>query len=180
MSKLPRIRHIPALDDHTRTEARGEELRAVEMFAYYQNALHFFEDRLKPRLRTRRNCWRDYRMIVSRADKLLMQIYDTLPNSTMDRIMAGANSLEIRICPKSVRRPEEYTMFKTSDLITLMKAVGAGECAMCLGDRQTASACPLRRIIKDYYAPDCPPSKFGGCPYAGGALESAMAQAANE
>jgi hypothetical protein len=71
-------------------------------------------------------------------------------------------------------------MFKTSDLITLMKAVGAGECAMCLGDRQTANACPLRKIIKDYYAPDCPPSKFGNCPYAGGALETAMEQAANE
>ena len=180
MSKLPRIRHIPALDDHTRTEARGEELRAVEMFAYYQNALHFFEDRLKPSLRTRKNAWRQFRMIESCADKLLMQLYDTLPNSTMDRIIAGANSLEIRICPKSVRRPEEYTMFKTSDLIILMKAVGAGECTMCLGDRQTANACPLRRIIKDYYAPDCPPSKFGGCPYAGGALEAAMEQAANE
>lgn len=180
MSKLPRIRHIPALDDHTRTEARGEELRAVEMFAYYQNALHFFEDRLKPRLLTRKNAWRQFRMIESCADKLLMQIYDTLPNSTMDRIMAGANSLEIRICPKSVRRPEEYTVVKTSDLITLMKAVGAGECAMCLGDRQTANACPLRRIIKDYYAPDCPPSRFGNCPYAGGALEAAMEEAANE
>lgn len=180
MSKIPKLRHIPALDDHTRTEARGDELRAVEMFAYYQNALHFFEDRLKPRLRTRKYAWRNFRMIESCADKLLMQLYDTLPNSTMDRIIAGANSLEIRIMPKSVRRPEEYSVVKTSDLITLMKSVGAGECTMCLGDRQTASACPLRRIIKDYYAPDCPPSKFGGCPYAGGALETAMEQAANE
>lgn len=180
MSKIPKLRHIPALDDHTRTEARGEELRAVEMFAYYQNALHYFEERLKPRLRTRKNAWRQFRMIESCADKLLMQLYDTLPNSTMDRIIAGANSLEIRIMPKSVRRPEEYSVVKTSDLITLMKAVGAGECTMCLGDRQTANACPLRRIIKDYYAPNCPPSRFGSCPYAGGALETAMEEAANE
>ena len=178
MSKLPRIRHIPALDDHTRTEARGEELRAVEMFAYYQNALHFFEERLKPRLRSRRYCWRDYRMIVSRADKLLSQLYDTLPNSTMDRIIAGANNLEIRIMPKSVRRPEEYSVIKTSDLITLLKAVGAGECTICLGDRSTANACPLRRIIKDHFAFDVPKSKFGSCPYAGGALEQAMQEEA--
>lgn len=178
MSKLPRIRHIPAMDDHTRTEARGDELRAVEMFAYYQNALHFFEDRLKPRLRTRKNAWRQFRMIESCADKLLMQLYDTLPNSTMDRIIAGANNLELRICPKSVRRPEEYSVLKTSDLITLMKAVGAGECTICLGDRATAAACPLRRIIKDHFAFDVPKSQFGSCPYAGGALEAAMEEEA--
>ena len=178
MSKIPKLRHIPALDDHTRTEARGDELRAVEMFAYYQNALHFFEDRLRPRLRSRRNCWRDYRMIVSRADKLLSQLYDTLPNSTMDRIIAGANSLELRIMPRSVRRPEEYSVIKTSDLITLLKAVGAGECSICLADRQTAAVCPIRKIVKDHFAPDCAPSPFGGCPYAGGALEQAMKEEA--
>lgn len=181
MSKLiPRIVHTAAADDGNRTEARGEELRAVEMFAYYQNALHFFEPRLQQRLKSRPNLWRQYRMIESCADKLLSDIYDTLPVSTMDRIIAGANSLEIRIMPKSVRRPEEYSVIKTSDFITLLKAVGAGECTMCLGDRETAVACPLRRILKDYIAPDGERSKYGGCPYAGGALEQAMKKAAGE
>lgn len=180
MSKLPRIRHIPALDDATRTEARGEELRAVEMFAYYQNALHFFEPRLRTRLRSRRNLWRQYRMIEACADNLLRDLYDTLPVSTMDRIIAGANNLEIRICPKSVRRPEEYHIIKASDFITLLKAVDAGECHLCLGDRATAAACPIRRILRDYIAPDKAQSKFGGCPYAGGALEEAMKESEKE
>lgn len=178
MSKIPRIVHAPAADDHTRTEARGEELRAVEMFAYYQNALHFFEDRLRQRLKSRPNLWRQYRMIESCADKLLSDIYDTLPVSTMDRIIAGANNLEIRIMPKSVRRPEEYSIIKTSDFITLLKAVDAGECNLCLGDRETAVACPLRKVLKDHIAPDGERPRYGGCPYAGGELKRAMDEAA--
>ena len=174
MKRAPKLYIRPAADDDKRVPATGGELTAVEMLAYYQAALPAYEPRLKERLQKMvPNGWRDYRLMVKTADRLLSEVYATLPNKTMSRILAGAAQIELRICPKSVNPPKDYVMVEMQDFRHLIAGLQSGDCGICLGDSETAKKCPMRALLAEYLPPD-DGMPFGSCPYAGNALTKAV------
>lgn len=180
MKAHTRFTYAPAADDDKRVEAGGNELRSIQMWAMWDAVLQFYAPTLEKRLRTIPNGWRQYRMIQTAVNKLLAQLYDTLPNSTMSRIVTQQKALEMRLLPKSATH-KEYFVLPYDDFLELLKYVDDGSCRMCLGDKETARRCPVRRILRDQVPPmegTC--HKISGCPYSDGILTIAAKQAMGE
>lgn len=178
MGQKPKLYIPPAADDDQRVPARGTELGSIEMLAYFQSwCEEIAEDRLKARAKMYKNGWRDLRCLSAMATRVLRGIYGTLPNKTMSRIIAGAKDTEIRVCPKSVNRPKDYICMELEDFKELCRGLSTGGCGICLGDREAARGCKLRRLLGEYLPPnDGLKPAFDGCPYAGGELEKAVGE----
>lgn len=177
MKSHTRITYAPAADDDKRKEAGGKELRSIQMLAMWHNVLLFYQDDLKPRLKTIPNGWRQYRLIFTCVEKLLQQVYDSLPNSTMARIIQTSKALEMRLLPKSASQ-KEYFVIPFNDFMELLQYIDDGACRMCLGDKETARKCPLRRILRDQVPPvEGTSNKYSDCPYSDGILTIAAKKA---
>ena len=172
---MPKLRYSPAADDGKRVPASGRELCAIEMLAYFQAHLDHFQDRLKDRLHMVPDGWRDYRMLCSVTTRLLRRVFDTLPNRTMSRIIAGEKGLELRVMPKSVNPPKDYIVMAVDDFRALAKGLSAGGCSICLGDGATAKGCRLKALLSEYLPPD-DPGEYDSCPYAGGEIDRAVGE----
>ena len=181
MKNHTRITFAPAADDGKRVEARGEELRSIQMMAMWHTVLLYYQKDLEKRLRRIPHGWRQYRMIAACVEKLVSQLYDTLPNSTMSRIVLKNNAVEMRLMPKSATS-KEYFVLPYQDFVELLKYVDDGACRMCLGDAETARKCPLRRILRDQIPPvgDSASHHLAACPYSDGVLSIAAKKACGE
>lgn len=172
--------YAPATDDDKRTEAGGNELRSIQMMAMWDSVLIYYAPTLEKRLRSIPNGWRQYRLIQSAVNKLLGQLYDTIPNSTMSRIVAMQNALEMRLTPRSASK-KEYFVLPYDDFCQLLTYVDDGACRVCLGEKETARRCPLRRILRDQVPPvEGTGSKLSACPYSDGILTVAAREAMKE
>ena len=180
MKKNQRITFLPAADDDKRVEAGGNELRSIQMLGMWANVLEYYEGTIEKLLRMIPNGWRQYRMIRATLEKLVAQIYDTLPNSTMSRIVLKGHALEMRLMPKSATA-KEYFVLPFDDFLQLMQYVDDGACRMCLGDAETARKCPLRRILRDQVPPvEGTVHGLSACPYSDGILSIAAKEAAGQ
>lgn len=180
MKNKTRITFAPAVDDDKRTEARGEELRSIQMMALWHTVLLHYQKDLEKRLKGIPQGWRQYRMIAACVEKLLMQLYDTLPNSTMSRIVLNSRAVEMRLMPKSATS-KEYFVLPFDDFLQLMQYVDDGACRMCLGDAETARKCPLRRILRDQVPPvEGTVHGLSACPYSDGILSIAAKEASGQ
>lgn len=173
MGLRPKLHIDPAADDYKKAPAKGRELQSIEMYAFFQAAIHQHEPGLMERLKTCPNAWRDYRLLETIADRVLDAIYASLPNKTMARIVAGSNNLELRVAPKSVNRARDYIMVEYEDFRHIVKGLADGTCGICLGEQETAKGCPMRKLLAEYLPPD-DGQPFGSCPYAGTSLGKAV------
>lgn len=126
----------------------GREMKAIEMLAALDSRLVQAGDAMRPRLKRIPNGWRQWRLITSSVERLLLQIYDTLPRKNLMYMHNLCQNGEVVIRFVPVTRAPEWMMILDEDLKLLLNAAMASECAVCLRDGPEVRRCPLRGALQ--------------------------------
>lgn len=81
-------------------EANAREIHTIEFLAGLDAQLVEGQENLRDRLRLIPNGWRDFRLAVTRTERVLDAIYNTLPNKTLVHMQKLAQHGQIVIRPK--------------------------------------------------------------------------------
>lgn len=142
----------------------GKELKCVEYLVAMESRVLEVGDAMRERLKKIPNGWRQFRLLVSTLDRLMPEVYDTVPNKTrmyLKNIMENGEVL-IRFIP--VSRNPEWKLVKDEDLAVLINLAMAGECAICMKQGREAKKCKLRGALENI-APPLEGHPAGGCGY---------------
>ena len=146
-------------------EANAREIHTIEFLAGLDARLVGGQEVLKERLKTIPNGWRDYRMLLTRTEKLLDSVYSTLPNKTRLHMQRLCEVGEIIIRPKpAVKLHDDVQIVGSDDLKLLINAAIASECLMCVKDAREQKKCKLRKVLANI-APTEAVHKDGLCAY---------------
>ena len=164
--KAKRQEHIPIMD------MVAGELHVVEMVAALHAQLYKAGNTLEKRLRSFPDGWRQYRMAMSAADKMLDGLYMTVPDRTLVHMIRLMDKGECIIRPQPASRAaDDVQILLTEDVKRLVNVVIANECATCLRDPQEQRRCKLRKTLLNAVPPkEIADSKR--CPYIDVAVKS--------
>ena len=142
----------------------GKELKCVEYLVAMESRVMEVGEALRDRLRLVPNGWRQFRLLTSTLDRLMTDLYDTIPykGQLYLRNILDHGEVLIRFVPAS--RNPEWKLVKDEDLAVLVNMAMASECAMCLRQGREAKKCKLRRALEDI-APPNEGHPAGGCGY---------------
>ena len=150
--------------DADRLPLTGKELKCVEYLVGMESRINESGDALRERCKRIPNGWRDYRLIASTLDRLLTNLYTTVPYKGRLYLKKLIDNGEILIRERPLVRTPEWRMIKDEDLATLVNTAMASECAICLREGKEAKKCKLRRALEDF-APPSNGHPAGGCGY---------------
>lgn len=147
------------------TDANAREIHTIEFLAGLDAQLIEGQDTLKERLGTISNGWRDYRMLVTTAERLLDRIYDTLPDKTLRHMQRLCQYGQIIIRPRpAVKLGDDVQIVGTDDLRAVINSCVENECGICVKDRAGQKGCKLRKALMNI-APTAALHKDGSCAY---------------
>lgn len=124
---------------------------------------------LEKRLRTIPDGWRRYRLLKSLLDKLLVEVFCTVPQGQMRAIDMLFRRGEIIIRPKSAAPEKGMVIAPVEDILRVTEAAMRGECEYCLKTAAEVKGCKLRKAMTNVAPPDDYP--LGGCGYRALAAE---------
>lgn len=145
------------------TEMNSRELHRVELLAALHAQLAGGQEPLKPRLQTIPQAWRDWRMLVAVAGRLLTQIYETMPTNRLKTIEQLCANGEVVIRMKQIVKTDEFLPIHVSSLKALVNHAMAGTCTMCFEGRDFVKKCALRKALMEVAPPV--DLNLGECPY---------------
>lgn len=146
-------------------EPNSREVHAIEFLAGLDNQLASNQDALRPRLEKIPNGWRDYRLAVTRTEKVLDAVYETLPDKTLRHMERLCLHGEVVIRPKPlIKMPDDVQIVPTEDLRMLINSAMQSECAICVKDCREQKKCRLRKALSTI-APANNVTADGLCPY---------------
>ena len=143
---------------------KGKELKCVEYLVGMESRIVESGDALRERLRMVPNGWRDYRLIFSTLDRLLLKLYDTIPQKGRLYLQKLSKHGEILIRFSPAARSQEWLLIKDDDLAVIVNLAMAAECAICLKQGREAKKCELRKALENI-APPHDGHPAGGCGY---------------
>lgn len=152
-----------------RIPLNGREMRVVEHLTCFDSKLIEAGECLRERLKQIPNGWRQWRLMASISDKLLRQLYDTMPLKNLRHIQNLCYYGEVLIRMKPAVRPPEYTLISTDDLAEVVNVAMGMECRVCIRDGKEIERCRLRQAMMNI-APPLDVSDLG-CSYRDVALE---------
>lgn len=142
----------------------SRERKALRYFAGLDSSVSQFEKDLRTRLRMVPDGWRSYRLARSMFSKVLIGLYETLPNKTRVNLALSLAREEIIIRPKTVVKSDEMVIIPESVLATLVNLSTASECSICLKTGAEVKQCGLRKGLMLILPP--PDKKISErCPY---------------
>lgn len=146
--------------------ANAREIHIIEFLAGLDCQLMQGQEILKPRLDHIPNGWRDFRLAVTRTQKVLDRVYETLPTKTLKHMDRLCRLGEVVIRPKPlIRSPQDDVQIVTNaDLKVLINTSIAAECAMCVKDGREQKKCTLRSVLETI-APTAAVKANGLCAY---------------
>lgn len=145
--------------------ANAREIHSIEFLAGLDCQLKGGEDTLRERLRLIPNGWRDYRLAVTRLERVLDAIYATLPTRTLVHMQRLCQYGQIIIRPKpAIKLPDDVHIVDADDLRMLINATISAECAMCVKDAAGQKGCKLRKAL-ERIAPTAAVHENGLCAY---------------
>lgn len=146
-------------------DPNAKEVHAIEYLAGLDRQLIGAQEVLKPRLDKIPNGWRDFRLAVTRTEKVLDAVYETLPAKTLRHMEKLSMLGEVVIRPKPmIKMPDDVQIVQSDDLRVLINSAMTAECAICVNDRREQKKCRLRKILS-VIAPANTVSADGLCPY---------------
>lgn len=153
-----------------RRHMNGQEMRVIEYLAAMDSKITQSGEALRERLKDIPNGWRQWRLMAVTTDRLLAQLYDTMPIKNLRHIqnICDYGEIIIRIAP--VSRVPEHTLISEDDLRVVFNTAMAAECAICLKDGKEIDRCPLRRAMLSIAPPSEDPPI--GCGYRNHAMAS--------
>lgn len=129
-------------------EANSREIHNIEYLACLDARLADGEKILEKRLRAIPNGWRNFRLAFTTVEKLLKQIYLTLPDKTVMHFDKMYQFSEVVIRPKpAIKLPDDVQFVNTDDLRLLINLAIKHECAVCLRDAREQKKCKLRKAL---------------------------------
>ena len=143
---------------------KGKELKCVEYLVGMESRIAESGDALRDRLRLIPNGWRNFRLIFATLDRLLTDLYDTLPLKSRQYLRNIIQDGEILIRFTPVSRSPEWRLIRDDDLAVIVNLAMASECAICLKQGREAKKCELRKALENM-APPHDGHPAGGCGY---------------
>jgi hypothetical protein len=135
-------------------EANAREVHVIEYLACLDARLVEGQTVLEKRLRTIPNGWRNFRLALTTVEKLLMQVYDTLPDKTLRHMDRVHQCGEVIIRPRpAIKMPDDVQIVMTDDLRLIINTMIKHECAMCIKDAREQKKCKLRKALMDIAPP---------------------------
>ena len=145
--------------------ANAREIHSIEFLAGLDAQLVQGQETLRDRLKLIPNGWRDYRLAVTRLERVLDAIYATLLTRTLLHMQRLCQCGQIIIRPKpAIRLPDDVQIVNTDDLRMLINAAISAECAMCVNDAAGQKSCKLRKAL-ERIAPTAALKENGLCAY---------------
>ena len=146
-------------------EANAREIHTIEFLAGLDAQLVEGQEILRERLKLIPNGWRDFRLAVKSAERVLDAIYSTLPNKTLVHMQKLAQYGQIVIRPKpTVKLHDDAQIVCADDLKMLINTAIASECLLCVKDAREQKKCKLRKVLMNI-APTAELRKDGLCAY---------------
>lgn len=152
------------LENGDKAPLSGAELKIVEFMIAVNDRLLAGGDALRERLKAIPNGWRDYRLMATTMDRMLSEIYPTVPMKGrlyLQKIIDHGEAL-IRYVPAS--RTAEWKVIRDDDLAVLINLAMSSECAICLKDGSELRKCELKHVLENM-APPMKGHPPGGCGY---------------
>ena len=136
--------------DRKEMEANGREIHIIEFLAGLDAQLIQGQDILRERLKLIPGGWRRFRLAVMTTQRLLDEIYATLPMRTLRHMQRLCENGQVIIRPKPmIKMPDDVQIVQADDLRMLINTAMAAECAICLRDAREQKGCALRKALSN-------------------------------
>lgn len=134
------------MDNRKRLPSMARE--AFQIFCACQGMLGGLESHFEPIVKRVPNGWRDFKLVKSKFDRLVVDIIDTLPPDQIKTILAQLRASELRlIVKKADSMPTDQWMMDRGDLAHLANKAIETTCIAC--DGSCKNQCRLRKIVDD-------------------------------
>lgn len=145
--------------------ANGREMRVIERLAGFDKQLIEGEKHLKARLKSIPNAWRDFRLACTCTEKVLDEVYSTLPYKNLLHVQKLVTFGETVIRQKpAIKLPGDVQFVNVDDLKYLINVAISAECAVCSKDKREQKKCKLRDALSTIALPAALKND-GLCPY---------------
>lgn len=146
-------------------ETNGREVRVIEFLAGLDAQLINGQTVLADRLKKIPSAWRNFRLAATMTEKVLDELYKTLPPKTLLHMQRIRQFGEVIIRPRpACKLPDDVQIVDKDDLKHLINVAMAAECAVCLKDTRQQKKCKLRRTLETVAQPEALKND-GLCPY---------------
>ena len=128
-----------------RVDPSAKELRSIEFIAALDNVLDTSRGHLNVRLHSVPGLYRKFRVASGFLNKVVGELYDTLPPNSLLRLQRVCSQSELILRP--VRSSNDTHIVLESDLLALVNTCKNAECAMCVKTDKEVKQCQLRRAL---------------------------------
>lgn len=133
------------MSETPRVDPSAKELRSIEFIAALDNVLETSHLYLRNRLRSVPGLYRKFRVASGFLNKVVGELYDTLPPNSLLRLRRVCSQSELILRP--VRSSNDTHIVLESDLLALVNTCKNTECAMCVKTDKEVKQCQLRRAL---------------------------------
>lgn len=160
-----RVVLLPPVDDPAKLlPLKGKELKCVEYLVGMDSRMAESGDALRERLKLVPNGWRDFRLVFTTLDRLLKNLYNTIPDKGTAYLSKIVQHGEIIIRFTPAARSPEWSVVRDDDLAAIINLAMTAECAICLKQGREAKKCELRKALENI-APPLEGHPADGCGY---------------
>lgn len=144
-------------------DMNSKELHRFELLACLDVQLMSGAEPLEARLRSIKDGWRDYKMILSRIGSLVSRIYETMPDKSIRHMQQLTRHGEAIVRLKPAGGAGYFQPVDVNDLRILINLAIEAECFGCSKGKPGIRGCKLRKTLMTV----APPTdvSLGECPY---------------
>ena len=135
------------------TELSGSERKALQHLLAFYNQTAQYSNGMKDRLKQFPNGWRDWRLMVSLAEKLLGQLYSTLTPRHYQQMKLLEQHGECAVIIKPATKAERVEFVHEQALDVVIKRCIDANCGMCVKNDAEVRGCKLRKALFDIKPP---------------------------
>ena len=135
------------------SELSGSERKALQHLLAFYNQTATYSDGMKERLKRLPNGWRDWRLMVKLAEKLLRELYKTLTPRHYQQMKLLEQHGECAVIIKPATKAERVEFVHEKALDVVIKCCIDANCGVCVKNDAEVRGCKLRKALFDIKAP---------------------------
>lgn len=129
------------------TECMAYELTVVQFVTALADQCETLEGRVKDRLHTIKNGWRDWRLMRSLLRKMSDNLLDTMPDKEIIYLNKMLEHGEIFMRLRPPIRDTEYQLVENAVITRIVNKIMQDECAICFREGRDIKHCQLRKDL---------------------------------
>lgn len=131
----------------------GDEMRVLEYLAAMDSKIIESGEAMRERLREIPNGWRQWRLMASTLNRLLVQLYGIIPIKNLRHIQNICAHGEVLIRMRPATRVPEYTLINEDDIREVANVAMSAECTICMKQSKEIDRCRLRQAMLNIAQP---------------------------